>query len=152
MGRPYKKKVAACILRKNSTGQDELLVHFFGDDLSLPPRLPGGGAKPDETPEAAIFREILEETGLTQSDLHLVRKLGVSHYFKSFIQADVERHDFLLRVPDTWPDEWSHFVTGGGEDEGACFLFRWLDQDEFGLIDPEHHTFLTSEHIPELFK
>ena len=63
----------------------------------------------------------------------------------------MERHDFLLRARETLPAEWSHFVTGGGEDDGARFVFRWLRSDQFSTIDPEHHTFLTPEHIPELF-
>ena len=145
-----KKKVAGFILRKNVKGQSELLVHEFGEDPSLPWRVPGGNVDEQELPEGALFREILEETGL--EDLNIVRKLGIREYFKPYIQSNVERHDFLLAVPQNVPDSWEHEVTGGGGDTGAVFRFHWMGPEALERVDEEHRSYITPESIPELFE
>ena len=144
-----RRKVAAFILRRNHEGRDELLAHAFESDTALPLRVPGGGINPGEEPEAALRRELLEETGLPA--LELVRKLGVRHYYKPYIKADVERHDFLLRASPDLPDTWVYKVGGEGEDAGARFSFRWLGVQELDMLDEEHRPYSTLATIPELF-
>ncbi|SYX83964.1 protein of unknown function [Paenibacillus alvei] len=62
--------------------------------------------------EEALYREMLEESGLT--NLLLTMKLGVQYYYKAFIDSNVERHDFLA-VPDRkLPEEWEYIGTGDG--------------------------------------
>ena len=130
-------------------GFNELLVHSFADDPSLPMRLPGGGIQEQETPEQALYRELREETGL--EELQLVRKLGVQYYYKPYIQADVERHDFLLRSLIQTPDSWEYQVGGNGDDAGAIFRFHWISPQVLANIDEEHGRFITPSYLPELF-
>ncbi|MXY48985.1 MAG: hypothetical protein F4Y38_06730 [Gemmatimonadetes bacterium] len=96
-----------------------------------------------------MYRELFEESGL--GPLKLLRKLGVHRYYKEFIRSQVERHDFLLLAPNHTPDQWSHRVTGGDGDIKCIFSYRWLQKDEFDLLSDELTTFVTLEHIPELF-
>jgi 8-oxo-dGTP pyrophosphatase MutT (NUDIX family) len=144
-----RRKVAAFVLRKNQDGHDELLAHAFESDPSLPLRVPGGGIDPDEEPEAALWRELSEEAGLTA--LELVRKLGVRHYYKPYIQANVERHDFLLRASPDLPDTWVYKVGGDGDDAGARFYYRWLGVQALDMLDEEHRLYIVPAAIPELF-
>ncbi len=144
-----RKKVAAFIVRINAQESGELLVHSFADEPSLPRRVPGGGVHLEETPEQAVQREILEETGL--ENLHLVRKLGVHHYYKAYIQADVERHDFLFFLATPAPNTWDHQVEGNGADAGANFRYDWVKAGQLDHIDEEFRRFITPNYLPELF-
>jgi 8-oxo-dGTP pyrophosphatase MutT (NUDIX family) len=144
-----KKKVTAFIVRTSREGINELLVHSFAADPSLPMRLPGGGIHEQETPKQALLRELREETRLEA--LQSVRKLGVQTYYKPYIQADVERHDFLLRSLIELPDHWEHRVGGNGADAGAVFRFHWLNPQALTTIDEEHRRFIRPDYLPELF-
>ena len=146
----YKKKVSALILRKSIQGYDELLTHAFDFDPSIPLRLPGGTIEADETPEQALYREILEESGLEQ--LQLLRKIGIHHYYKPYLKANVERHDFLLRVAPTTADKWNYLVSGSGGDAGIIFCWGWVCAKDLSLMAEELRTFVTPEYIPELFR
>jgi 8-oxo-dGTP pyrophosphatase MutT (NUDIX family) len=144
-----KQKVAAFILRKNPSGKRQILLHSFVTAPALPHRLPGGGVDDGESPEQALFRELQEETGLT--GLTIQRKLGIQAYYKPYIQARVERHDFLLWADANLPDAWDFQVQGNGEDAGDIFRLQWRDAHSLTGIDNEHRSFITPEYIPELF-
>ncbi|MGB1285467.1 MAG: NUDIX domain-containing protein [Aggregatilineales bacterium] len=145
-----RRKAFALILREHpDDGQIELLVLWFKGLSAL--RLPGGGVERHEAIEQGLYREISEESGLHPTQIEPLRKLGVAYYFKMFIQADVERHDFLFMARGTLPDRWEHIGTGEGGDANAIFHYRWIRTDELDSIDEELRTFITPEHIPELF-
>ncbi|MEX3922373.1 NUDIX domain-containing protein, partial [Paraburkholderia sp. BR10872] len=98
-----------------------LLVYSNVPGVKL--RLPGGNIDSGETEEEALFREILEESGL--ADLEMVKKLGTPKYYKEIIDSNVERHDFLMVSREILPEDWEYIGTGKGGDQGNTFKFQW---------------------------
>lgn len=143
-----KRKAFGLFIRQAADGRYELLTLTFGDADGL--RFPGGNIDPDETPEEGLFREIEEEVGWRQPSI--LRKLGERRYFKGYIGALVERHDFLLTPPVSTPRTWQYRVKGNGGDAGTVFTYRWIRAHEVADISSELRTFVTPKHIPELFR
>ena len=111
-------------------------------------RLPGGNVEADETPLQAAYRETHEESGI--ENIRFIRKIGTTRYFKPFIQSDVKRTDYLFEADSGLPDKWEWIGTVGSE-AGAVFAFSWISHSSIDRVDPELRTFLTPDHIPELF-
>lgn len=147
LNEPVRKIAVAFITRTNRLGNTELLAYSNLKGLLL--RLPGGNVDPDEAVEEALFREILEETGLT--NLTLIRKLGVQHYYKKFIDSEVERHDFLLTTTEELPDKWEFIGSGSGNDHGTLFKYQWVHAAQIHFIDEEFRRNITEAYIRELF-
>jgi 8-oxo-dGTP diphosphatase len=143
------RKVTAFVLRSGAGSPPAILVLGGATTRDLPPRLPGGTIEPLETPEEALHRELAEETGLPA--LTVVRKLGVQCYFKVYIGAEVERHDFLLAAPARTPSTWRHRVTGTGKDAGDELCCWFLQPLEVNQVDEEHRSALVPTYLPELF-
>jgi 8-oxo-dGTP pyrophosphatase MutT (NUDIX family) len=143
-----KRKAFGLFIRRAEDGVYELLTLTFPDADGL--RFPGGNLDEDETPEEGLFREIEEELGWQHP--RILRKLGEHCYFKPFIMANVERHDFLMTAPIETPPSWHYQVTGKGGDAGDVFTYRWIRAGEVEKISQEIRTFVTAEHIPELFE
>uniref|UniRef100_UPI00403F8E94 hypothetical protein n=1 Tax=Paenibacillus sp. FSL K6-0276 TaxID=2921450 RepID=UPI00403F8E94 len=90
-----------------------------------------------------------EESGLKQ--FKLVKKIGTQYYYKDYIDANVERHDYLL-IPETkLPEKWRFTGEGEGEDCGTVFNYQWIKQDEIYLLDKEFREYMSEKYIQELF-
>jgi 8-oxo-dGTP diphosphatase len=142
-----KRKVLGLFIRPAGDGTCQLLTLTFEDADGL--RFPGGNLDQDESPEEGLFREVEEEIGWQQP--RILRLLGIHRYYKPFVRAAVERHDYLMSPPVETPHTWEHQVTGNGGDAGDIYTYRWIGMDEVVLISDELRTFVTAEHIPELF-
>ncbi|MEF3351803.1 NUDIX domain-containing protein [Paenibacillus sp. GYB006] len=142
-----KKKSVGFILQSDQIGRKKLLVYSNVPGVLF--RLPGGNIDPNETIEEALYREILEESGLT--NLILVRELGVQQYYKVFIDSIVERHDFLLMTNGDLPHKWEFIGSGDGEDQETLFKYQWINNDQIHLIDEEYRRDITKTYIREFF-
>jgi 8-oxo-dGTP pyrophosphatase MutT (NUDIX family) len=113
-------KACAYITRNGS----ELLV-FEGpghDGLQIPK----GTVEPGESPREALFREVVEESGLAtiESPQHLVtdvwtrRESPPKRYVRAFFHVPVHESR----------DTWTHTVTGSGAERGREFEFSWVER------------------------
>jgi ADP-ribose pyrophosphatase YjhB (NUDIX family) len=128
-------KVLAYITRERD-GRRELLVFTHRDDPEAGVQVPAGTVEPGEPIEDALFREIREESGLT--DVQLVRKLAEHEE----VEWDNFRHVFHLIAPNGAPDRWTHIVHGQGEDAGMVFEYRWVDLSERVELAGAQHKWL----------
>lgn len=113
------KKSCAYITRNDS----ELLVFEGPGHEGL--QIPKGTVEAGEVPREAVSREIIEESGLATfgelrhvaTDVWKRRESPPKRYVRSFYHVPV--HETR--------DEWTHVVTGTGEEVGAEFEFFWLE-------------------------
>lgn len=109
-------KVVAYITRGR-----ELLVFEHEGMPEAGVQVPAGTVEPDEPLEAALWREVAEESGLTQSQLTFQHWLGDwAHPTYNLV-----RHYAWLTIGPDAPNHWVHRVHGDGEDNGLRFVFRW---------------------------
>lgn len=115
----YATKACAYITRNES----ELLA-FTGPGHDEP-QIPKGTVEPDESPNEAVCREVIEESGIATFEKvqHLVtdvwkrRNSPPKRYVRSFFHVPV--HEAR--------DTWTHTVTAPGEEHGKRFEFFWVD-------------------------
>lgn len=132
-------KVAAYIVRPDAEGPHLLAFrHRDFPEVDLQP--PGGTVDPGEHPEAAVRREIEEESGLR--DLTLIGKVGEAVF--TWEDTPHIRHFYLFRAPAGLPDRWEHVVTGGGEDAGIVYVYEWLSASRFHLLHEGFRMFLNA--------
>ncbi|WP_049927817.1 NUDIX hydrolase [Halopiger goleimassiliensis] len=116
----------ACAYVTRSTG--ELLVFDGPGHDAL--QIPKGTLEPGESPREALFREVLEETGLgtlngvshLTTDVWTRRRSPPKRYVRHFFHATVHEPR----------DGWTHVVTDGGEEDGAAFELFWIDPSSAG--------------------
>jgi 8-oxo-dGTP pyrophosphatase MutT (NUDIX family) len=149
MNYPVSERVGAFIIRKNAKSLYELLLFEHPDCEESPIQIPGGGIESGESIEAALNREIHEESGLT--NLKIIRKLGIADICWLDTKITNRRHCFLLEASFITRDRWEHIVHGDGIDAGFRFSYFWhRPAIDFTLPD-EFRVFMTPHHIPELY-
>jgi len=141
-------KIAAYIFRRRPRG-NELLVFAHRDFPDVPLQVPGGTVDEGEELTAALFREISEESGL--SDVTLIRKLGVYRFHWDQIHDDVERHFYLLESGGPTPERWQHEVEGVGVDNGLVFTYSWVKTDDTLSLAGDLGQFINRDDAPELY-
>jgi 8-oxo-dGTP pyrophosphatase MutT (NUDIX family) len=120
-------KVLAYITRENRGGH-QLLVFRHPSSTDAPIQIPQGTVEEGESSLSALWREVEEETGLT--NLALVKQIAKAAYFCPWQQGWQERNVFQLKTLSALPDIWEHIVTNGIEDKGMLFEFFWLPLTE----------------------
>jgi len=143
-----KKKVFGFIIQPNNDGDNSLLVYHCVPGVQF--RFVGGNVDPGEELIDALFREIYEESGL--NDLTIVKKLGVQNYYKEYIDANVERHDYLLVSDKDLPLNWEHKCSGEGGDNGEIFKYQWITVDEIDKVDEEFRNDIREGYYRDIFE
>lgn len=100
-------------------------------------QIPKGTIHEQETPLAAVQREIIEETGLTNFTVEgeIAVDIWQPQPYRDKPLEIHERHFFLLTTGHTL-NEWDHVVTGRGEDEGMIFHCFWISS--LGEVELAH--------------
>ncbi|PLT31420.1 NUDIX hydrolase [Peribacillus deserti] len=117
-----KTKVLAYIIRKKNENF-ELLIHCHRDFPDAGLQVPAGTVEENEVLEAALFREIEEESGL--NDVKLLQKLDHYVFTNPENNEDHDRHVFVLKAADDTKTSWDHVITGSGQDRGLVFCYSW---------------------------
>lgn len=115
----YSIKACAYITR----GGRELLVFESPEHEGL--QIPKGTVEPGEGLREALYREVVEESGIATlgevsrvaSDVWTRRESPPKRYVRHFFHADVHE-----------PREgWTHTVTGEGSEAGTEFEYSWVE-------------------------
>ena len=135
----YKKKVHAYVTREKE-GAMQLLVFKHRDTPEAGIQVPGGTVDEGETLEAAILREVQEESGL--------RHLCIERFLADYIIHVKEKkeyqkcHFFHVTLLTDVKDSWEHIVSAGEEDEGLVFCYEWIDIAKYPELAGKQGEFL----------
>ncbi|HDR7800023.1 NUDIX domain-containing protein [Bacillus tropicus] len=135
----YKKKVHAYVTREKE-GVMQLLVFKHRDIPEAGIQVPGGTVDEGETLEAAILREVQEESGL--------RHLCIERFLADYIihvkekKEYQKRHFFHVTLLTDVKDSWEHIVSAGEEDEGLVFSYEWIDIAKYPELAGKQGEFL----------
>ncbi|HDR7772871.1 TPA: NUDIX domain-containing protein [Bacillus paranthracis] len=135
----YKKKVHAYVTREKE-GVMQLLVFKHRDISEAGIQVPGGTVDEGETLEAAILREVQEESGL--------RHLCIERFLADYIihvrekKEYEKRHFFHVTLLTDVKDRWEHIVSAGEEDEGLVFCYEWIDIAKYPELAGKQGEFL----------
>jgi putative (di)nucleoside polyphosphate hydrolase len=121
-------KACACLV--DSRGR--LLVFDHPEDGGM--QLPKGTVEAGETPEDAVRRELLEESGIAYDGA--LEPLGtLDRECEAGVEGNVHRHAqlwhlYVMRVDGALPETFEHVASGSPEEDGLVFRFRWLAADD----------------------
>ena len=116
------QKVLAYVTRSATTGW-QLLVFEHEHQAEAGVQVPAGTVEAGEPIEAALWRELLEESGLHAPQVALVAKLAEAPE----PGWDLVRHVYLLQGTAELPERWTAFVGGHGGDRGMQFNYCWVE-------------------------
>src|SRR2546427_655191 len=116
-----KQKIMAYLVRRDAAGW-QLAVFEHANVPEAGVQVPAGTVKAGEPLDAALWRELLEESGLRAPSVALVCKLAEARE----PEWDQMRHVYLLQDVGGLPNDWVTVVAGDGEDQGMVFEFYWL--------------------------
>ncbi len=114
-----------------------LLVFDHADIPAAGTQVPAGGIHEGETAEAAVLRELAEESGIDSA--LIVRKLGEAWYMADVgnVPAGFEeqiQHAFHLCVEATPTDEWEWEEKSGGDIVEHRFTLRWVSIEDASRV------------------
>lgn len=129
-------KACACLI----DAQGRLLVFDHPGDGGM--QLPKGTIEPGETPEEAVRRELLEESGIHYTG-ELMPLGTLDRLCEAGVEGNKHRHPqlwhlFLMRAQGPLAETFEHVAHGSPEEDGLVFRFSWLaqDQDPVGFATP----------------
>ncbi len=138
----HKNKDFAYILREYQ-GKDELLIFAHRDYPAAGLQVPAGTVEEGEELEAAVQREVLEESGLEDfSEIHYV---GIQDFIHEGRSEIPHRSFYLLIYSGKSPREFSFEVKGSGTDRGLVFNYSWIALDKLPKLIADHDIL-----VPEL--
>jgi 8-oxo-dGTP pyrophosphatase MutT (NUDIX family) len=117
-------KACACLV----DARGRLLVFRHPGDGNM--QLPKGTIEPGESPEAAVRRELREESGIDH--VGELQPLGVlQRDCEAGTEGNTLRHPqlwhlFLMRAEGPLPETFDHVAMGSPEEDGLVFSFSWL--------------------------
>jgi len=120
-------KACACMV----DGRGRLLVFDHPEDGGM--QLPKGTVEAGESPEDAVRRELLEESGIAYAGP--LEALGtLDRECEAGVEGNVHRHPqlwhlFLMRAEGVLPERFDHVASGSPEEDGLVFAFSWLAAD-----------------------
>ncbi|MEJ8824283.1 NUDIX domain-containing protein [Variovorax humicola] len=120
-------KACACLVDERG----RLLVFHHPEDRGM--QLPKGTIEPGEAPEAAVRRELLEESGIHYTG-DLLSLGTIDRHCEAGVEGSKRRHPqlwhlFLMRLQAVLPETFDHVAMGSPEEDGLVFSFSWLTHD-----------------------
>ena len=125
------------------TNGNRLLVFDHPEHPETGTQVPAGTRMEDEPPEAAVLREVEEETGLT--DLRFESFLGEVDFPVPEWNQVLRRRFYHLSCPGTPPERWRHYERhpSDGTTEPILFELYWVDlSNGVPSLSPGHDAML----------
>lgn len=121
-------KACACVV--DARGRLLVFDHPAGGGAQLPK----GTIEPGESPEAAVRRELHEESGIDHAgaleSLGTLDRPGDARLEGRPVRRPQRWHLFLMRSETLLPERFDHIAVGSPEEDGLVFSFRWLSASD----------------------
>ena len=91
-------------------------------------QVPAGTVEEGETLDAAVLREVHEETSLPPTAVRIAEYLGCDRFEAA--PYCYERFFYHLLLTATLPVSWLHYETSGGKSEPIAFSFYWENRND----------------------